>query len=60
MKQYFTDTLKKDISSLKLPKLIDLARDNDILAALKLCKQILVISMYCPKNREFIKKIQIL
>ncbi|KAF9062959.1 hypothetical protein BDP27DRAFT_1151895, partial [Rhodocollybia butyracea] len=60
MKQYFTDILKKDISSLELPQLIALARDNDILAALKLCKQILAIGMYCLKNREFIKKIQIL
>jgi protein HOOK3 len=58
MTQYFADVLQKPTSSLDVPDLQALAKDNDVHAILIMCRLTVAIGVHCEKNKEFIDKIQ--
>ncbi|KAF5324552.1 hypothetical protein D9611_004474 [Ephemerocybe angulata] len=58
MTQYFADVLQKPTTSLDVPDLQAIAKDNDVTAVLGLCRLTVVIGVQCESNTEFIAKIQ--
>jgi hypothetical protein len=58
MTQYFADVLQKPTSGLDVPDLQAMAKDNNVSAALTMCRLTIAIAVQCEKNKETIEKIQ--
>ncbi|KAH9483838.1 Protein Hook-like protein 1 [Psilocybe cubensis] len=58
MTQYFADVLQKPTSSLDVPDLQAIAKDNNLAATLAMCRLTIAIGVQCEKNKDFIDKIQ--
>lgn len=58
MIQYFTDALHQHATSLDVPDLQAMAKDNDVQAIISMCRLAIVIAVQSAKNREIIDRIQ--
>ncbi|THV08067.1 HOOK-domain-containing protein [Dendrothele bispora CBS 962.96] len=56
--QYFSDVLQKPTAGLDVPNLQAMAKDNQLLATLIMCRLTIAIGVQCEKNKDFIDKIQ--
>jgi len=56
--QYFADVLHKPTSGLEVPDLQAIAKDNNALATLVMCRMTLAVAVQCENNKEIIERIQ--
>ena len=58
MTQYMTDVIRQPTSALDVPDLQAMAKDNDVVATLAMCRLAIAIAVQSEKNKEIIERIQ--
>lgn len=58
MTQYMSDVIRQPTTALDVPDLQAMAKDNDVVATLAMCRLAIAIAVQSEKNKEVIERIQ--